>query len=52
MTTPASAFLTYLWHYMVARLLYDELVRGHVLPVLVIVAIAVVGVVLRGRRRI
>jgi hypothetical protein len=24
---PASMFVTYLWHYLVARLLYDELVR-------------------------
>ena len=40
----ASALVTYLWHYMLARLLYDELVRpmlhGHV-PVILIVAAGV-----------
>ena len=30
MTAPATAFLTYLWHYMAARFLYDEVVRRHV----------------------
>jgi hypothetical protein len=27
MTPDAFTFLTYLWHYLVARLLYDQLVR-------------------------
>ncbi len=44
MTAPGSAFVTYLWHYVLARLLYDELVRplsrGHVPPTVVLVAIA------------
>lgn len=34
MSPAAFTFLTYLWHYLVARLLYDQLVRpvarGHV----------------------
>jgi hypothetical protein len=43
-----TAFLTYLWHYMSARLLYDELARRHLLVLLVVVA----GIVLvLGRRR-
>ncbi len=57
MTAPASAWLTYLWHYMLARLLYDELVRpllhGRV-PIALLVA-AGAGLLLliarRGRRR-
>jgi len=27
MSAPAVTFLTYLWHYVLARLLYDDLVR-------------------------
>jgi hypothetical protein len=27
MSGPSTAFVTYLWHYVVARLLYDDLVR-------------------------
>jgi hypothetical protein len=27
MSPAASAFTTYLWHYVTARLLYDELIR-------------------------
>ena len=38
MIAPASAFVTYLWHYMVARLLYDGLVRGHVFVAALVVA--------------
>jgi hypothetical protein len=55
MTAPGSAFVTYLWHYVLARLFYDDLVRplerGHVTTALVLVAvIAVVGFGM-GRRR-
>jgi len=54
MTAPASAFLTYLWHYMLARLLYDDLVRpvsrGHVPTTLVVVAIAAAVAFGLGRR--
>jgi hypothetical protein len=56
MTAPASALETYLWHYMLARLLYDEVVRrilhGHA-PAwwLVAVVAAFVLVLVRGRRR-
>jgi hypothetical protein len=39
MTGASITFVTYLWHYLVARLLYDQLVRpvvhGHVSLVLV-----------------
>ncbi|HYB26878.1 MAG TPA: hypothetical protein VEF89_09720 [Solirubrobacteraceae bacterium] len=51
MSTSASAFLTYLWHYMLARVIYDELVRGHVPATVLPVAVAVVGFVLRRRSR-
>jgi len=27
MSAPAVTFVTYLWHYVLARLLYDDLVR-------------------------
>ncbi len=40
--TAAVAFLTYLWHYLLARLIYDHLV-------VVVVAILVAAVL--GRRR-
>jgi MYXO-CTERM domain-containing protein len=49
--TPATAFLTYLWHYMAARFLYDEVVRRHVAGALLLAAVAVVGFGLRRRRR-
>jgi hypothetical protein len=49
----ASALVTYLWHYTLARLLYDELVRpllhGHV-PVMGVVAGLAGLVLLLGRR--
>ena len=57
MSVPASAFVTYLWHYLVARLVYDDLVhpllRGHGVALAAGVGIAVAVVVLlrvnRGR---
>jgi len=51
MIAPATTFVTYLWHYMLARLIYDELIRTHVAATLVIVAVAVLGFALRRRRR-
>jgi hypothetical protein len=51
MTAPASTFVTYLWHYMLARFLYDELVRGHLSVTLLAVAVAILGFALRRRRR-
>jgi hypothetical protein len=27
MSTSAASFVTYLWHYVLARMLYDQLVR-------------------------
>ena len=58
MSATASAFPTYLWHYMLARLLYDELVRplahGRVSTALLIAVVAVLGFAAAravGRRR-
>jgi len=51
----AVALLTYVWHYMLARVLYDELVRpalhGHVGAVALVAAGAVAGVLLLTVRR-
>lgn len=44
MSLQATAFTTYLWHYLVARLIYDHLV------VVLVVALAA-GVLARRRRR-
>ena len=53
-TTPATAFVTYLWHYVAARLIYDSLVRpltrGHVPAALVLVVIAGAVCFAAGRR--
>jgi hypothetical protein len=51
-----SGLLTYVWHYMVARVLYDELVRplvhGHLSTAPALAAVAAVAFVLgRVRRR-
>jgi hypothetical protein len=58
MSAPAADFLTYLWHYMLARFLYDELVRplvhDRVSTALLAAAVAVAGLGLTravGRRR-
>jgi MprA protease rhombosortase-interaction domain-containing protein len=51
MIAPGAAFLTYLWHYMVGRLIYEELVRGHVPAAVLVVAAGLVGFALRRRRR-
>jgi hypothetical protein len=41
----AAAFLTYLWHYLVARMLYDDLLRpllrGHGTDALVFVCVVI-----------
>jgi hypothetical protein len=54
MSACATAFVTYLWHYVVARLLYDDLVhplsRGHA-PVAFLVTAVAVGVVFALTRR-
>jgi hypothetical protein len=48
------SFLTYLWHYVLARLVYDDLVRpltrGGDVPVLLPVACIVLVAFLLGRR--
>jgi hypothetical protein len=55
--TAAAAFLTYVWHYMLARLLYHELVlpllHGHGPVVLLVVlgAAVVLALVRRNGRR-
>jgi hypothetical protein len=45
-----TGLLTYLWHYMTARLLYDALARGHLLVLVIVVAAAAVVLALRRRR--
>jgi hypothetical protein len=54
MTAPATAFVIYLWHYLAARLLYDDLVRplsrGQLPSALVLVAIAAAVAFALGRR--
>ncbi len=44
----ATPFVTYLWHYLVARLLYDELIRpllaGRVLALVPLAAIVALSV--------
>ena len=44
MSTPGLTLITYVWHYVVARLLYDQLVRplsrGHVSVALLICGVA------------
>jgi hypothetical protein len=43
----ATAFLTYLWHYVVARAIYDQVIRplvhGHPGAAVVLVCVAVVA---------
>jgi hypothetical protein len=56
MSLPATTFVTYLWHYVVSRLLYDDLVHplvgGVGAPLLILVALAAAAVAaLRIRRR-
>ncbi|MGP0037051.1 MAG: hypothetical protein ACLP4R_21145 [Solirubrobacteraceae bacterium] len=47
MTAQASVFVTYLWHYVVARGIYDELMRpllhGHVSTAAVVAAVIAVA---------
>ena len=47
MIVPAVALLTYLWHYLLARTLYDQLLRplihGRAPTALVIVCVAAAG---------
>jgi hypothetical protein len=53
MSAPAIAWLAYLWHYMLARLLYDQLLRpmlhGRV-PTALIVAAGAGALFRLGRR--
>jgi hypothetical protein len=53
----ATTFVTYLWHYMTARLIYDEFLRpltkGHtraVIPIVVVALLAFAAGRLTGRR--
>ncbi len=57
MSTPAASFVAYLWHYMVARLIYDELVRpimrgggGGALLVIACIGVAAGAYLIRVRR--
>lgn len=49
----SAVFITYLWHYLAARAIYDELVRplarGHVASLLLLMLIVAAAFVL-GRR--
>ena len=49
----SATFLTYLWHYLTARAIYDEFLRpfteGHLMP-LVLVALIAAAAYLHGRR--
>jgi hypothetical protein len=55
MSAPAGSFVTYVWHYVLARLIYDEVVRGRGGRVLIVVGCIGVGSYLlgawSGRRR-
>ena len=54
---PAASLLSYVWHYVVARMLYDELIRplsrGDVASLLLLACVAAGSFVLgrRARRR-
>jgi hypothetical protein len=54
MSLAGTMLLTYVWHYVVARLIYDDLVRplarGHALP-FVLAALILVAALLFGLRR-
>lgn len=51
----SHSFLTYVWHYLLARLLYDDLLRplarGDAIPVLATLAGVSLAALLVGRRR-
>jgi hypothetical protein len=46
-TTPAVTFITYLWHYLTARLVYDQMLRplihGHPSTALLTCGVAIGG---------
>lgn len=50
---PGAVFVTYLWHYFLARLLWQQVTRGggSVLVVLLVVVLAAVGVLVGWRLR-
>jgi len=54
MSPEAITFITYLWHYVVARLVYDQVLRplihGHLSTALV-VGVAAAGVLVTGKWR-
>ena len=45
----AVTFLTYLWHYVASRLIYDQLVRGHLVSIVAVAFVAAAAFLL-GRR--
>jgi hypothetical protein len=55
MNAPAVALLTYLWHYLIARTIYDDLVRplahGNVSVALLVACVAAVGFAVGRRTR-
>jgi peptidoglycan/LPS O-acetylase OafA/YrhL len=57
-TTSGVTFITYLWHYLVARLIYEQMLRpvihGHPWSALLVCCVAIVGFAVgrwSGRRR-
>jgi hypothetical protein len=55
MSAPAAELYTYVWHYLIARLLYDELLRplthGRLSSVLIVAGCIVAAALLFARRR-
>lgn len=55
MSVPGVALLTYLWHYLFARLLYDHLVRpvahGDASGLVLLVGVALIAFLLGRRTR-
>jgi hypothetical protein len=55
MSLPAASLLTYLWHYLVARMLYDQLIRplahGDASGLAMLVCVAIGSFVLGRRTR-
>jgi hypothetical protein len=51
MTAQATAFVTYLWHYVLARAFYDDLLHRHASSALVVAAVAVAAFALGRRTR-
>jgi hypothetical protein len=44
-------FITYLWHYLVGRLIYDSLIRGHAGVLVAVLVLGAIALAWRARRR-